>query len=285
MRRRVLIATGTRNRKAGLARLLRSIVAHTTDALDWRIYIADASDAGQVTQPDDVVLGSDLCLRLRHTCVLVREWPRLGFGPGLNALIGAACTHLGKKGWEPEFVVWLNDDATVEPGWLEAAVATLERWPQAGMAALPYLTPHAPDGWHVNAWPRPNLLYANFGILRVPFFHAIGGFDLRVKLYGGDNALAFRVLGAGQAIVPVPHRCIVHHFAEDAARAGNAAITRADWSAVQPEYFSGLHEYEAVQHRLPSAVFDGFRSISGGIVLDETPLTTYAQHCSVEVPA
>lgn len=265
--RRVLLVTGTRNRREGLRRLCASIQEHATGA-DARLWIANAgSYLGTVAHRGD-----------RVPVNVWEENPPRGFGPGLNALIARAYHVERSRGWGPEYVLWLNDDATVEPGFLEAALRAIKRFPHAGMVALPYLTPHDPAGWHINLWPTPTLPYANFGMLSLDVFWRIGGFDERVRLYGGDNSLAFRVFRAGLGIVPAEHGCIVHHFAEDEQRQDNKLIPRSDWSAVQPEYMPHVKQYEAAQNTVPPEAWARFDRGPGCLVLHEKETTTYQRH-------
>lgn len=202
----VAILVGTDpNRRDECDRLVASLQAHTEP--EWRLYVGDMA-------PPEVPL-------YRHAdprVVVRREWPPLGVSDGFNKL-----AELGAEPW----VTWLNDDAEVCAGWATAAIQALESHSGAAMAALYYLTPHDPQGWHVNSYPFPDMPYANFGFMRRAVFQAAGGFDKRVSLYGMDNALCFRVLngspapnspGAGGYVLPVPQSRVVHHYREDTSR-------------------------------------------------------------------
>jgi GT2 family glycosyltransferase len=57
---------------------------------------------------------------------VIRLSENLGFSAGVNAGIRAS---------EAEYVVLLNNDTEVEPGWLEALVSTAESHPEAGLLA------------------------------------------------------------------------------------------------------------------------------------------------------
>lgn len=263
--RRVLCVVPTRNRVAGLERCLHSLDA-ATSGIDARAWICDASDR-PIGEPPD----------MRLLTRVWREDPPRGFGPGLNGCIAHAYHAERALGWDPEYVTWANDDATYEPGWGEALAATIAQYPHAAMYALPYLTPHEPEGWHINLYPRPTLPYANFGVVPLETFWRVGGFDERVRLYGGDNALAFRLYRTGRGIVPVPHGCIVHHFDYDPQRAANQHIPRADWSRVQPEYFRELAQYEVAQNSVPPEAWSEFEEgPMRSLVLREAVRTRYA---------
>lgn len=178
------------------ARLLRSLLAHSRT--DWRLYV------GFFAPPETPI--PNWCAHPRVT--VRREWPAEGVSAGYNALAA-----LGDEEW----MAWLNDDAEVEPAWDAQAIVALRAHPAAGMAALPYLTPHAPFSYHVNQFPH-GLLYANFGLLPRSIFHEVGGFDDRLRMYGSDNALCMRVQWSGRAIVVAEKARIIHHYRMDLSR-------------------------------------------------------------------
>lgn len=216
----------TPTRRSECDRLVRSLLDHTLN-VDWTLYLGD------LTAPPTAIYTFPSA-PVRTT----REHPPKGVSKGYNALAA-----LGDEEW----VCWLNDDVEVCQGWAEAAISALEATPRAGLAALYYLTPHPPAGWHVNEFPA-GLPYANFGLLRRSLFTDVGGFDERVPLYGCDNALAFRVLAAGYGILPVPDARIIHHFRNDVSRAVNMErYDRGGWLDALSEWHPRLGDLRATQ--------------------------------------
>lgn len=255
----LLVLCGTRHRPAMARRMARSVIGYTSDC-DWDLYVADAGDPGH-----------DPFEHETHPNVhVVPEFPRLGMSAGLNRLFLYAGFDYRHRGVAfPEWVVWLNDDATVEPGWARNAIEDLVVRPLCGMAALSYLTPHAPAGWHVNYWPEPALPYANFGLLRTSLWQQLGGFDERVRFYGCDNAFSFRVLRAGKGILPVADARVVHHFAEDDTRTANVAWdTRAGWDEAKDEYMREVPAYRETQQRAVPRT-PGFVNQHGALVVPD----------------
>ena len=224
-----ILVGATPDRAPELRRLVASLEAHTVADFTLHVgYLAPPT----VPLPDE--FGA-------HVAV-AREWPRRGVSAGYNRLAA-----VGRAEW----MAWLNDDAEVEPGWDAAARRGLDACPGAGIAALPYLTPHPPAGWHVNEFP-PGLPYANFGVLRREVFARAGGFDERVWMYGCDNALCFRILAAGLGVLPVADARVVHHYRDDARRADNMQqndARRAGWDAAFAEWRPRIPNLIDVQRR------------------------------------
>jgi GT2 family glycosyltransferase len=191
------LITGTRNRQASFDRLLASIEFSAIS--DWELIVSDASDEA---------------LDCDHTRVQVlAERPRLGCTRGYNRAFQAA---------RGRWVIWLNDDAEVLPGFDSAAIDFMSQNPEIGLGCLRYREmfyrdPHRK--FSVNSYF--GMMYANFGILNREFGNHIGWFDEDLPMYGNDNSLAFRTLLAGNGIAEIPHDSIIHHCEQDIERRAN----------------------------------------------------------------
>lgn len=185
------LVTGTRNREEDFRRLLDSVQRNTE--VDWEMVVADASD--------EPIRTENLTLNVR----VIPERPRLGHSRGYNVAFRAA---------HGKWVIWLNDDCEVLPGYAEAAIYFMENRPTIGLGVLKYSNRggHFTYNWH------HDMPYANFGILSKEFGDQIGWFDEELRMYGCDNSLAFRVLIAGRGIAVVPNAYIVHYECNDAER-------------------------------------------------------------------
>ncbi len=202
------LVTGTINRPDGLERLIQSVVQNTV--VDYELVVMDASP--QLYDRD-----------VPKTVRLFRESPRKGHIKGYNQAFNLC---------RGEYVLWLNDDATVNPGYDTAGVKLLMEHPEVGMGAYYY---HQNGKYHVNL--LYNMIFANFGILRRSLGDQVGWFDEEIGvMYGSDNSLTFRVLLAGYGLATVPGRNIIHHSVMDEMRIENERLRRPDADKLFQKY-------------------------------------------------
>jgi GT2 family glycosyltransferase len=188
------LVTGTRNRPVEFRRLVESIERNTP--IEWELIVSDASD----TPIDESGLPKNV--------IVIPERPRLGCTMGYNNAFREA---IGT------WVIWLNDDCEVLPGYATNAIRFMETNPQIGLGALYYR--EGVTDFHVNSYY--NMVYANFGIIRKELGDRIGWFDNEIPMYGCDNALAFNVLLAGFGIDGIPDATLIHHAVNDQFRREN----------------------------------------------------------------
>lgn len=156
---------------------------------------------------------------------LINQPRNLGFLHNCNA---------GAQGARGRYLVWLNNDTLVQPGWLDALVEMAERNPSVGAvgAQLRY-----PDGrlqevggivWRDGSaarvgdgqWPDPQLTirprdvdYCSAAALLVRrnLWQKLGGFDPRyAPAYYEDTDLCIRIREAGKRVVVQPKALVVH---------------------------------------------------------------------------
>ncbi len=157
--------------------------------------------------------------------VVIDNAENLGFVGSCNA--GAARAH-------GEYLVFLNNDTQVQPGWLEALIGTFEAYPDAGLVGSRLIYPDGRqqeaggiifrDGsaWnygHLDDPYKPQYSYlrecdyvsgASLAIRR-DLFHRLGGFDEGfAPAYYEDADLAFRVRAAGYRVFYQPLSRVVH---------------------------------------------------------------------------
>lgn len=217
------LVTGSLNRPEGLRRLIDSIRDRTP--VPWELVISDASDTP--LQPTDE--------RIR----VIVEKPRRGCVAGYNAAFKEA---------RGEWVIWLNDDAEVQPGYAEAAISFMEANPEIGLGALYYCESVPP--FKVNEYC--GMIYANFGIISRELGNSVGWFDPDLTMYGCDNSLTFRVLLAGLGIGTIPTARVWHHVVQDEWKVANQKLRDPDSEILRWNY--GVHiprmmrVYERTQH-------------------------------------
>lgn len=201
---------------------LRSIVTYPpTDPFEV-IVVDDASPDNTAT-----VLAEVAGVRLH------RNEANLGFVGSCNA--GAAIAR-------GSYLLFLNNDTQVTPGWTEALLRCFERHRDAGIAGSQLVYPDGrlqeagawvfsdASAWNIGRFsPRkdPSFRYARTvdyvsgASLAIPrdLFQSLGGFDMRYAPgYYEDTDLAFAVRAAGRSVWYVPDSVVIH--AEGVSSAG-----------------------------------------------------------------
>jgi GT2 family glycosyltransferase len=157
------------------------------------------------------------------------------------------------------FLVLLNNDTQVTPGWLDALVDTFRQRPDAGMAGARLVYPDGRmqeaggiifndgSGWNYgrgDSADRPEYAYLRevdycsgaCVMLETERFRDLGGLDERYSpAYYEDTDLAFRVRAAGLKVYLQPAATIIHHEGITSGTDLNAGVKR--FQAVNREKF------------------------------------------------
>ncbi len=192
----------------------------------------------------------------------------LGFGAGNNRAAEFA---------RGEFLVFLNDDAEVRPGWLEALVATADRHPRAGAVGSKVVLP---DGRLQEAgsiiWSDGSTLGVGRGIpeasrqwdyrretdyasacsllVRRALFEQIGGFDDRFfPGYNEDVDLCLSIRASGHRVLYEPRSEIVHHESQTGADAKTFLIMRGR-KMLNEKWGPALERFPEPHPRDPTAI-------------------------------
>ena len=203
------LVTGTIDRRDSFYRLLDSVVRCTD--VPWEMVVADAS--------------SECYAANCHPQARVfEERPRLGYVRAYNRCF-AEC--LG------EWVLFLNDDAEVTPGYAGSAIRFMQRHTGIGLGALHYCDGPGSEFRVNSAW---GTIYANFGIMRRSVGAAVGWFDPDLEMYGSDNSLALRMLMKGYGVADIPEARIIHHSVQDDTRKANQKTRAKDNQTLTRKY-------------------------------------------------
>ena len=133
-----------------------------------------------------------------------------------------------------EFLVFLNNDTTVTPGWLEALTRTFEEVPNAGYVGAKLIYPDGrlqeagsviwqdASGWNYGKFDNPDHPRYNYArqvdycsgaciMVSSALFHKLGMFDpLFAPAYYEDVDLAFKIHEAGYKVIYQPLARIIH---------------------------------------------------------------------------
>ena len=175
---------------------------------------------------------------------LIRAGVNLGFAGGNNAGIRRAL-DLGA-----DWVLLVNNDATVEPGIVEALTAAAEARPDAGVLACKVLFAGSRRLWYVGAGFNPYVgrsRHRRFGAPDEPdepdelrdvvratgtgmavsraAIDEAGLLDEELFLYAEDLEWCLRIREAGFAVVYVPHAVVLHHVSAASGAAGLETAT------------------------------------------------------------
>ena len=143
--------------------------------------------------------------------------------------------NLGAEKARGKYLVFLNNDTVVKPGWLSALLDTFAEEPQAGIVGSKLVYPDGrlqeaggiiwqdASGWNYGKsgdpeQPEYNYLrevdYCSAAALMIPkaLFESLGGFDSRyAPAYYEDTDLAFKVRRAGYKVLYQPLSEVIHY--------------------------------------------------------------------------
>ncbi|WP_051924556.1 glycosyltransferase [Arenimonas donghaensis] len=198
--------------------------------------------------------------------VFHRNRENLGFIGACNA--GAAKAR-------GEFLVFLNNDTTVQPGWLDALLATFSRYPDTGLAGSQLVYPDGrlqeaggiifADGscWNYGRFEDPAHPRFNFVrevdycsgasiAIRRELFESLGGFDAHyAPAYYEDTDLAMRVRQQGLKVRYQPASVVVHHEGATSGTDTGSGI-KAYQVANQAKFQERWRDVLEREHRPPS---------------------------------
>lgn len=215
------LVTGTLNRRESFRRLYETIASRTN--VPWEMIVSDASDSPYPDQyPENVVF--------------LPERPRVCCVHGYNMAFARA---------RGRWVIWLNDDAEVMPGYATNSIEFMEKHSDVGLGALYYAEQVLP--YQINYYN--GMPYANFGIIRRELGDHLCWFDDVVKMYGNDNSLTFKVLLEGYGVVGIPNARVWHHRVMDKYKIDNQQLRNSDSRKLMAKYGQVIPHMQAVSRR------------------------------------
>lgn len=233
---RISVITASYNRRELLLRKLESLQRQTLspDLFEWLVCINGSTDGSAEAL--------QVPTQFRLESIEVNE--NLGPGAGRNA---AAARARG------DILYFSDDDCVLTPALLEQHLARQTSLHSVVIGAIHFdashLEPPLKDSvWHpsrVNYW---NLNGANTSLPR-DAFQALGGFDRRLKGYGGEDLLlGYRLRQLGHDFIAAPEAITTHigvspTAGRDPAKAYSAGQNAAYIASLYPElaYRLGVH--------------------------------------------
>jgi GT2 family glycosyltransferase/glycosyltransferase involved in cell wall biosynthesis len=203
---------------------------------------------------------------------VIRNAQNLGFVGSCNA--GAAAAR-------GEFVLFLNNDTVVTPGWLDALVDVFAQEADAGLVGSKLVYPDGRlqesggivfrdgSGWNYGRFDDPADPRYNFRreadycsgaaiILRRELFEHLGGFDQRyAPAYYEDTDLAFAVRKAGLKVYVEPRSTVIH-FEGVTAGTDTAGTGMKRFQAINQEKF--LDKWKEELARQPEPIDDAAKA-------------------------
>ncbi|UCC54631.1 MAG: glycosyltransferase family 2 protein [Anaerolineaceae bacterium] len=200
-------------------------------------YLSNCLHSVQATCDDDVEIiivdnnstdgSAEQLVREFPDIWLIRSDENIGFGSGNN---------IGTRQASGEYVVFLNPDTVVTPGWLDPLIRVFEEDPEVGIATSKILLLREPDqintcgnNVHISGITicrglrldkKAMSAQANVGaasgcafVMRRDLFWELGGYDDDFFLYMEDTDLSWRAQLAGFRCVYVPDSVVYHDYA------------------------------------------------------------------------
>lgn len=215
-----------------LAQPRASVIVPAYGQLDYSLHCLKAlANCGDAT-PFEVVLVDDASPDRSADVLADVAGLRLHRNESNLGFIGAC--NAGARIARGEFLVFLNNDTAVQPGWLDALLATFTRFPDTGLAGSKLVYPDGrlqeagglvfADGsaWNVGRFADPGHPAYNYVreadycsgaaiALRRELFERLEGFDPHyAPAYYEDTDLAMRVRRAGLKVRYQPASVVAH---------------------------------------------------------------------------
>ncbi len=277
------------------ARPAVSIVIPTYGKVDFTLQCLASIGRGTTATAFEVIVAEDasgdpdMALLRQVANIRLIEHPRnLGFLHSCNAAAAAA---------QGRFVLFLNNDTQVLPGWLDALVELMDARPDAGAVGAKLLFPDGRlqeaggiiwqdgSGWNYGRFDDPRRPVYNYVreadyisgaalMVRTSVLRQLGGFDPHfAPAYCEDSDLAFRIRALGLKVLYQPRSEVVHfegvsHGTDTgqgvkAYQVGNQAKLMERWGDVlmRDHLPSGTHVLRArdrARHRRVVLVIDHY---------------------------
>lgn len=232
---------------------LKSILKNTR-GLDYEVIVVDDNSSPQTAR----------CLEQVQGLRILTHKSNLGFLPSCNE---AAAIARG------EYLLFLNNDTEVTPGWLAALLRIYKNRSEAGLVGAKLVYPDGrlqeaggiiwqdASGVNYGKWDHPDRPEYNYVrevdycsgaclLISRAFFEKIGCFDaIYTPAYYEDTDLAFKVRQAGKKVYYQPFSVVIHHEGQTSGRSTDSGAKsyqlvnqtkfRTKWAGTLSRHLSG----------------------------------------------
>jgi len=192
------VLVGTYNRLELLKRCVESVLQHDRNRYDLVVVDAGSTD------------GTLEFLESLHGLRVIRDPGRLGQARSLNQAAAMV---------QSDYLCWISDDNILRPRSLDIARSVLDNDSKIGMVALKVkdVTGEEAHRAYLGRVAESGILNVNQGMLRVPLFKEIRGFDEMLRDYYIDVDITTKVLLHGYDVVYSKAVLIDHYRDHDTA--------------------------------------------------------------------
>jgi N-acetylglucosaminyl-diphospho-decaprenol L-rhamnosyltransferase len=199
-----------------------------------------------------------------------------------NQGFGRAC-NAGARLARTSFLFFVNPDARLEPGCIEALLDAAECWPKvaafnpriqnpSGRVEFKWRSVLLPrSAWRERGAPdveteMPALVGGAF-FCRRDAFEQVGGFDPAIFLYHEDDDLSIRMRRAGGALLFVPQARVIHEAGHSSGRSPTVARSKGF-------HMTRSRVYALAKHGRPFPWLRTFAAALGGLIAPHNLLST-----------
>ncbi len=129
------------------------------------------------------------------------------------------------------WAMYASDDIIFEEACISRALKILNQQPpNVAGGIFFYKNEIAEAGWDDYGidYTFGKKLLMNYGIIRLDYFHEVGGLNEEYKFYCADGDLCFKLYESGRTLIPLPECFVIHNNVMDSVKQANADASTED---------------------------------------------------------
>lgn len=161
----------------------------------FHLIVSDASDGSYVD-----VLSLKFPIKNIESFTIIKDSPPSGYIKAYNKAFATVTT---------EWVIWLNDDCEILPGWDTAIMAWISNVENNNKIGAIYFRNDTRTNY--KSTDSRGMMFANFGVIHRDLGAKLGWFDDRLFFYSGDSLICFKAMVLYDvSVVPIEGAKINH---------------------------------------------------------------------------